>query len=892
METQPCQSPAEVNPTGLQSSDDPKKTPPSQDRISASAPELRFPRPQGSQHLANWVSNSLPELRQQSPPNMSDINSLADSAYEIIHGPDSESQDDRLTESTCSLSASRPDDVQSLDGSVDQLASMGSDEEEDQDADTANSPHASSIRYADQTLESPSTQLPPASDKEPLGPAPEWSDVGVAHPIEFDVADVIDNGITAQYILEEYSAEKATKLSRTLKLKDTSDHLGIVVRQSLANRPLSIQEPLRIFYAGRPEAQWRIIHKICRAIWASSSSKDAPGVQEGFGASLGKVYNIVPISSFGPSPELDLMEASPFQIVVESCISAEEFTPKEGSPEGKAVYSITTDHCKEYRSSESLDGPVIEPQWNLPHIAIIYSSQQDDDQDRRTARISGAVMKRHDVPSIFIADYVEPLEYGHLGEYIDTDTPHLSLESLDPERQMTPIRFPIDFDSFSKIDDRHLNRNLSFLTGLTEENNVERFGTTDKTKAKAQNENLMLILQNALMLMPAAMILTASIFLLAWVNSWKPLVHPVSPTSSTGVCSPPPAYPTGFPTIKASSVVTTTRTVVVNYTSTKTIQISQSKPTTSALASALSLAGLLSDGTSTVVPTVAEVKKPVNESKKTLCSVQVYGPRELLVAIPSRNKVVWLANGAIEIEVRRSDDTIKTKISSVDEGIIVELRPKDAYGKLNVSVITSRRPKINETFQVDMGKTVVSDAIEAGRRILQDALSKAPSREDLRRFVQEEVTATFHQAKEAVRHSQAGERVKRAAGTMREHLSRQIRAAETVGMQVGMQVDLSVLQAQIASRLWWLKMQGKMDEYAAYERNATRLLRLKYDELAHARGEERRGVAMKESRLGFANRLLSGNWKKRKGSRSEADGGPAVAAAGQGRSWRKFVGGV
>ncbi|KAL2271477.1 hypothetical protein VTJ83DRAFT_848 [Remersonia thermophila] len=819
---------------------------------------------------------------------MSDATGLADSAYEIIHAPDSENQDDRLTESTSSLPASRPDDVHSLDGSVDHLTAVDSDE--DDEKETANSPHASSIRYADQTLQSPSTQLPSAPDTAGLGSA-EWSDVGAApRPIEFEVVRVIDDGNMAQYVMEEYSPEKSAQVARDLDLPEASDRLGVLIRQTLARKRLSTREPFRVLYVGRAEAQWAIVHKISCAIWASSASlKDGPGGQEGHRVKHDKVYNIVPISSFGSHTELDLMEASPCQIKVECCTAAEEVVPKDSPFEDDVAYYITTEQGGEHRSSNGIDGPVIHPPWDLPHIAVFYGCQQDDYQDKKIARIAKAVMKRHEVPSIIIVDQPNLIEYSHFSGDIDIHAPHISLESLDPERPMTPWPFPIDLASFCSIDDRHMNYNLAFLTDLTEDDDPLDHGAAKKPAFRARQASPALLLRAALVLIPAAMLVAAPFFLLAWIG-WRqagPLVHRFYPSSPTDVCSPPPVYPAGFSTIQTSSVVTSTKTVVVNFTSTKTVQSSQAKTTTSALASALSLAGLLSDGTSTVVPTLAEPKKPVDESKKTVCSVQVYGPNELLVAIPSRSKAVWLAHGAIDIEVRRgSDETIKTKISSVDEGVIVELRPKDAYGKLNVSVVTTRRPKINETFQVDLGGTVVTEALDAGLRVLHDALKKVPGpgREDARKL-RHDVASVFYQASAAVR-SQTSNTVRRTKDNLRDHLERRIKELETVGKQV----DLSVLQAQIASKLWWLKVQGKMEEHAAYERNATRLLKARHAELARNR-ESRKTSTAKEPKTfrGLSSRLPK-PWKRKSSAKPGEEAATDVAA--QGGPWRKFLGGV
>ncbi|QYT03079.1 hypothetical protein H0G86_010050 [Trichoderma simmonsii] len=103
--------------------------------LSASEPTLRFPRPQGNTQLANWISSSNPNMMDMPPP--ADDNGMAESTYELISSPSTdteESQDDRypasMSESVGSLDIHRPDDVRSLAGTDD---SFGTDND---DADT------------------------------------------------------------------------------------------------------------------------------------------------------------------------------------------------------------------------------------------------------------------------------------------------------------------------------------------------------------------------------------------------------------------------------------------------------------------------------------------------------------------------------------------------------------------------------------------------------------------------------------------------------------------------------------------------------------------------------------------------------------------------------------
>lgn len=87
--------------------------------LSNSEPFLRFPRPQGNRRLANWISASDPDIMRLTTTATEDTG-LAESAYELIVGTDTESQDGNYAESmgdsVGSLNLHRPDDVHSLSG--------------------------------------------------------------------------------------------------------------------------------------------------------------------------------------------------------------------------------------------------------------------------------------------------------------------------------------------------------------------------------------------------------------------------------------------------------------------------------------------------------------------------------------------------------------------------------------------------------------------------------------------------------------------------------------------------------------------------------------------------------------------------------------------------------
>jgi hypothetical protein len=140
---------------------------------------------------------------------------------------------------------------------------------------------------------------------------------------------------------------------------------------------------------------------------------------------------------------------------------------------------------------------------------------------------------------------------------------------------------------------------------------------------------------------------------------------------------------------------------------------------------------------------------------------------------------------------------------------------------------------------------------------------------------------------DAVR-SHTGDTVKRARDNVREQLALQLKSAETIRKEV----DLSVLQAQIASRLWWLKMQGRLEDYAEYERNASRLLKIKHDELVSSReGQEK--IPPKEARsfCGFRSGMYR-PWKKNSVRRDEHTEDSAPRDGAWDSRWKKLMGGM
>jgi hypothetical protein len=834
---------------------------------------------------------------------------MAESAYELISSTDGESQDGRMSGSVSSLDYPRPDDVHSLNGSNNEYPT-------DTDEDAAeNTSEASSIRYADQALQSPSTRstVDALQYRSP-------SD----HPqsIEFLEADVdkdsqvILDKISVKHTIREFTEDETSSIAKDMDMSEAPRRLVATIRQTMSPSCLSTKEPLRILYAGSQAARMDIIYKISSAICASGGA-EAGQVSSRSGDG---VFNIFPISEFGSTnmPDVHLLESSGRQIRVEDCTSAEEMVIEGDSFPGDTVYSVTVDGDKTYRSLFTPSGSVIQPKWTtLPHIAIFFCTEKDDETVQRTRNFAWEFMSRHGVPSIFISNEQSftRAPTGRWSDFVDQHAVHLCLESRDRDGPMQSRRLPIDLTSFLNIDARQMNRNLTYLTGLAEPQDLAASEETvlSSEEAKKAREPLTFLcgsrravreyLEENQWVITLAMTVFGGLVAM-FLAALPQFSQTVSPSSQAPIFST--VTPGLLFTASSAAPTVATTTVIINVTATKTatkiVQIRPTAASASSVASVLSFAGFLSDKASSAAA-------PAQEEKKTSCSVEIYSSNEILVRVPSGSKATWLAKGAIDIDVYRGDDQLKSKLSSVDEGIIIEVNKKDAYGVLNISVITTRKPKINQTFEVNFGKPAVVEAFEAGMHVLHDMAEKIADTADAAAHL---VGDTCMPAMAA-----AAEKLRDDASSVLDRVVEAGKAAQTYTGQLGERVmaqakdslkgdklndllkdaqdqmadrlataqdlrddlNLALLKAQIASKLWWLKVQGKDDEHAKYEQQAVRFLKSASDKIARDR-DTRHGDSSQENMFS-----VWGRRKIRQGKTGRCSGRPKTKES----RWKKMM---
>ncbi|KAF6832245.1 hypothetical protein CMUS01_07018 [Colletotrichum musicola] len=748
--------------------------------LSSSELTLRFPRPQGNRHLASWISSSEPDI--MNPSNTpDDISEPMEASYEFINtDDDGESQDDRGTEaeaeSLSSFDYARPDDVHSLDGNerTDDTASRSAmytddeEEDEDDDDDAEDKSRASSIQYAEQSLMSPSSQgtiLPPLLDN-----TGDNLEAQSPIPLEESQGKIALRQVSVKHATHTFDSAQSAEFIRAVGSKvqpNSRTPMFATIRLTMA--PSCVDTDLRVLYVGCPEAQAEVIAKLTSV--------------------MGKT-----------------------ELSVEVCSEAVQTIHRGENFPDETVYSITIDNNRIFQSTFTPGGSFIEPTWDLPHLAIVFVTENDDETTRKTREAALGFMERHAVPRIFISNtelFQHPTK--NWSDLINQHVIHRCVESSD--RAFPSVKLPIDLKSFKETDSRQLNRNLAYLTGLYQAvDEPEVSGFFSPVYASAM-KSLSVIKQHTFE---------------GWENvDWWNAVH------SIGVClfvvtvamlgnlylggSSAPALPTvsttassSAPGVSATSVSVSTSTITINLTSTKTIQVPQGKTLQSntAVAPFAELADFFAD------------KFP--ESQKTyICSAEKFGRYEILVKIPSSTKTSWLAKDSITIDVLKGDRAVKTKFSSIDEGILIEIPKKEAHGLLTVAINTTRKPRVNETFTVDFGKTGLDHCLGLSNFVAKQVASLA---KNVAQRGAEHAVALGEDVREV------SARISTEAATTAEYVSGSLaKTLQDVRQSPKAQdaldwVHIKHKKAQIHSWLLWLRIQRRMEEHDNYLEKARKYL--------------------------------------------------------------------
>ncbi|KAI1204394.1 uncharacterized protein F4807DRAFT_336564 [Annulohypoxylon truncatum] len=230
-----------------------------------------------------------------------------------------------------------------------------------------------------------------------------------------------------------------------------------------------------------------------------------------------------------------------------------------------------------------------------------------------------------------------------------------------------------------------------------------------------------------------------------------------------------------------------------------------------------------------------------------ICSAELYDRNEIMVKIPQGLKSAWLSRDAILIAVSRGLYDIPTKVSSVEEGFLIEVPLEEAQDVLAVSIATTWKPKIQETFQIDFGRNKFIGALDAGKQLVKgfaqrfvDTVNETtawveetyiPALDVVSKQVCSQTSSVSDSLRQSLR--DVGNAVLGLPSQITAQVAAQVKlpfnsddmAQRKHQVQLQLIRDaqdlrdefaLRYLSAQLRSKLWWLRARGRTEEYQRY----------------------------------------------------------------------------
>ncbi|KAH9883864.1 hypothetical protein F4778DRAFT_583849 [Xylariomycetidae sp. FL2044] len=234
--------------------------------------------------------------------------------------------------------------------------------------------------------------------------------------------------------------------------------------------------------------------------------------------------------------------------------------------------------------------------------------------------------------------------------------------------------------------------------------------------------------------------------------------------------------------------------------------------------------------------------------KHAACSVELYSRNQMIIKIPHEYKSAWQTKNAILIAVSRGGEDVPTSnLSWVDEGVLIDVPLTEAHGVLSVSIATTRKPTIRKTFRVNFSGHRLTEAFDAGRQLVKcfaqrvvDTVNETtmwveetyiPALDIVSKQVCDQTASVSDSLWHGLRTTgnaamslprRLGSQV---AGQVQESINSDKLSSRVDQVRLGIarqvqdardEFALTLLTAQLNSRLWWLKMQGNEKEYDRY----------------------------------------------------------------------------
>ena len=548
--------------------------------------------------------------------------------------------------------------------------------------------------------------------------------------IKFQEPELVNNNgndyVEVSHILRVLGNLEVDDYMRKTSIDNFSRQTNLVLRQGMANHTLKPDRPFRLLFVGDFKAKDVIMQKLGSALAASSESSCPASI-----SSLSR-FSVVPISSFGEtrsqSPEVMLVDSVGLEMSVEDCSDA-CFLGKGDVMDpvclrlsnGKIIRSA-------WSSSESRFAITCSSgDWEVPDLAVFYLSETDSKATKSTHRFTRSFMCRHKISCLCISQTQSPSDQAE-SFVIDTMTPHLCLEpdSLGQERRQIVKRLPIDLSTFLELDARQLNKNLACFASIrraqnasnqkivTQERKVEaaRFAANGEYGEKAttfsttwstlKHEAYVRWSEQRLSVITTVVLLS---LLLALPDLLSLHTGQKTLGTSTGynVCTDSMGPEAGTPNSKEASprIIDSARSRLTTALATSTTSALMQIPTPKlqpVVDSNTDLAAFLLD---------SHALTPNNSAK---FKVHVVGDRHVVLR-PPRWFMRYRKAPKLYFDIMRQNEAVDYELLMLFDGVYaLKLPQEEAYGTVNITVRTTSKPRINESFQVEFPATWLGSA--------------------------------------------------------------------------------------------------------------------------------------------------------------------------------------
>lgn len=508
--------------------------------------------------------------------------------------------------------------------------------------------------------------------------------------------------IESECTLKVFDPNEASEvIMRHVRATAPSRALTAVVKQTMIKRWLVPQNPYKLLFVGDSAAREDIVWKIGSALDASSVDTEYSPNQ----------YAVVRIPSFENTTAggIELIDSTGISLIVEECNSAAS-TKMEG---GNDTLSMTVSNrgSSDRKPIESVWTGAehqVTDNWSLPDLAVFYLSESDDISAKQTRFFARKFMGRHQVPCIIISQappWNRPAEIIAL----DYTTLHICLKTHDSSASIVK-RLPVDLNTFMNLDASQMNRNLAYLAKkhapskqqvskpLISIQEISRKSTDSEDKDYA-SPNFPYIKKSTFStrLSQLRQIFLPILFLIIGMVLYQMFMS----TAFANPYVPAPRVQEIFITGKIQRVIPRFGSEVsIPAQSASTLT---TNPVASLSSKASDLRGKSHLDSNSALTSYLQSRQASAPNKSDNFDAGIVGDHHIILRSPGwfirTRKIHKLA-----FNVTRSGSILRHQVSMPFDGVYaLEIPREDAYGTVNVSLWTTAKPIINESFAVEFG---------------------------------------------------------------------------------------------------------------------------------------------------------------------------------------------